>query len=72
MLIRGGVEDTWLEAKDKPKTTLSKTDPLEAKDRNVRGQGQRPRTQEQVFYKKKFFKFFLSDLQKKSSKNVFR
>ena len=30
-----------------------RTDPLEAKDRNARGQGQGPRTQPQVFSKKK-------------------
>ena len=53
--IRGGVEDTRLEAKTKDtkkseakaKTALSRTDPLEAQDRNARGQG--PRTQAQVF-----------------------
>ena len=45
---RGGVEDTRLEAKAKntkktrprPRTALPRTDPLEAKDRNARGQGQ--------------------------------
>ena len=51
--IRGGVEDTRLEAKDtkksKAKAALLKTDPLEAKYRNARGQG--PRTQAQVFSK---------------------
>ena len=38
------------------------TDPLEAKDRNARGQGQGPRTQAQVFSKKKlvFRNFFLA------------
>ena len=35
-----------------------RTDPLEAKDRNARGQGQGPRTQAQVFSKKKVFKNF--------------
>ena len=48
MLIRGGgVQDTRLEAKTKdkqknprPRTAFPKTDPLEAKDRNARGQGQ--------------------------------
>ena len=57
---RGGVEDTRLEAKDtkknprpRPRTAFPRTDPLEAKDRNARGQGQRLRTQPQVFSKKK-------------------
>ena len=54
--IRGGVEDTRLEAKaEKTKKiwdqALPRTDTLEAKDRNARGQG--PRTQTQVFSKKK-------------------
>ena len=56
MLSRGEVEDTRLEAKDtkknpRPRTAFPSTDPLEAKDRNARGQG--PRTQAQVFSKKK-------------------
>ena len=66
---RGGVEDTRLEAKAKDTKkirgqgqgqpfrgqTLSRprTGMLEAKDRNARGQGQGPRTQAQVVYKKK-------------------
>ena len=57
---RGGIEDTRLEAKAKdtkkpkprPRTAFTRTDPLEAKDRNARGQGQGPRTQPQVFSKK--------------------
>ena len=42
----------------RPRTALPRTDPLEAKDRNARGQGQGPRTQPQVFSerKKKVFK----------------
>ena len=68
MCHRGGVEDTRLEAKAKAKETknirsqakakdnLSETDHLEAKGRNARGQGQGPRTQPQVFSKKKVFK----------------
>ena len=35
----------------RPRTALPRTDPLEAKDRNARGQG--PRTQVQVFSKQK-------------------
>ena len=57
---RGGVEDTRLEAKDtiktpkpRPRTAFPRTDTLEAKDRNARGQGQGPRTQAQVLSKKK-------------------
>ena len=53
---RGGVEDTKFEAKTKAKDTkkkpeakakdrLFKVDPLEAKDKNGRGQGQGPSTQ---------------------------
>ena len=73
VLIRGGVEDTRLEAKTKakdtkknprprPRTAFSRTEPLEAKDRNARGQG--PRTQAQAFSKKKVFEIFFSgDLQ---------
>ena len=74
---RGGVEDTRLEvkAKDTKKIrgqgqgqpfrgqTLSRTDPLEAKDRITRGQGQGPRTQAHAFSKKKSSKFFSGDLQ---------
>ena len=58
---RGGVEDIGLEAKAKdtknprPRTALPRIDPLEAKHRNARGQGQGPRTPAQVFSKKSFF-----------------
>ena len=37
----------------RPRTAFPRTDPFEAKDRNARGQGQEPRTQAQVFSKKK-------------------
>ena len=47
---RGGVEDTRLKAKAKD------TKNFEAKDRPSRGQGLGPRTQAQVFSKKKVFK----------------
>ena len=51
----------------RPKTALPRTDPLEANDRNARGQGQGPRTQAQVFSKKKSLqKIFSGDLKKKS------
>ena len=58
MATRGEVEDTRLEAKAKetkknprPRTVFPRTDTLEAKDRNARGQGLR--TQAQVLSKKK-------------------
>ena len=55
----------------RPRTAFPRTDTLEAKDRNARGQGQGPRTQAQVLSKKKkrssqkFFKRF-------PQKNVFQ
>ena len=64
IVIRGGVEDTRLETKAKakdtkknprprPRTAFPRTDTLEAKDRNARGQGQGgPRTQAQLVSKK--------------------
>ena len=42
----------------RPRTAFPRTDPLEAKDRNARGQGQGPKTQAQAFSKKKIFKNF--------------
>ena len=50
LIVRGGVEDTRLEAKDTKKKSGPRTDPLEAKARPSLGQG--PRTQAQVFSKK--------------------
>ena len=77
-MIRGGVEDTTLEAKAKDakknprprtRTALPRTDPFEAKDRNARGQDQGHRRK---CSKKKVFKNFLSDdLQKRKTKKVF-
>ena len=74
---RGGVEDKRLEAKAKdtkknprprPRTAFPRTDTLEAKDRNARGQGQEPRTQSaSALQKKKKFFFKRSPL-----KNVFQ
>ena len=49
-------------SRPRPRTALPRTEPLEAKDRNARGQG--PRTETQVFSKKIFFR----RSQKKSSK----
>ena len=58
---RGGVEDTRLEAKDtkknpRPRTAFPRTEPLEAKDRNARGQGQGHRRKRSQ--KKKVLKIF--------------
>ena len=80
------VENTRLEAKDtkkiqgqghkknprpRPKTAFPRTDTLEAKERNARGQG--PRTQAQVLSKKKkkkvFTKIFQAISKKKKPKN---
>ena len=49
--------------RSRPRTVFPRTDPLEAKDRNARGQVQGPRTQPQVFSKKSFQKSFSGDLQ---------
>ena len=52
---------------------LPRTDPLEAKDRNARGEDQGPRTQAQVFSKKKVFKQFFQAISiKKRKKKVFK
>ena len=56
LTVRGGFEDTRLETK--------------AKDRPSRDQG--PRTQTQVFSKKKVFKIFFRRSQKKVFKNFFQ
>ena len=74
VITRGGVEDKRLEAKDtknpRPRTAPPRTDTLEAKDRNARGQGHKHKFSPQ---KKDLQKFFSGDLQKKrSSKNFFR
>ena len=60
----------------RPRTAFSRTDTLEAKDRNARGQGQGPRTQAQVLSKKKkkvFTKIFQAISTKKTlSKKFFK
>ena len=58
----------------RPRTAFPRTDTLEAKDRNARGQGQGPRTQAQVLFKiKSLHKNFSSDLHKKTfSKKFFK
>ena len=59
---RGEVEDKGsrprprTQKNPRPRKAFSRTEPLEAKDRNARGQGQGPRTQVQAFSKKKIFK----------------
>ena len=53
----------------RPRTALLRTDPLEAKDRNGRGQGSRRPAQSSP--KKKVFRKFSDDLQKKRSSKFF-
>ena len=56
----------------RPRTAFPRTDTLDAKDRNARGQGQGPRTQAQVLSKKKkvFPKIFQAiSTKKRSPKN---
>ena len=65
MKTRGGVKDTRLKAKD--------TKNFEAKAKNRPSRGQGPRTQTQVFSKKKrSSKFFFRRSQKKVFKNFFQ
>ena len=71
-MIRGGVEEARNQGQGhkripRPRTALSRTDPLEAKDRNTRGQGRGPRTQAQVFSKKKILKKTFQAFSKKRS-----
>ena len=55
----------------RPRTAFPRTDTLEAKDRNARGQGQEPRAQAQVLSKKKcLHKNFSGDLQNKKKKGL--
>ena len=74
---RGGVEDTRLEAKAKdtkkirgqgPRTAFPRTDTLEARTENVRGQGQGHKRICSPKKKKVFTKFF-SDLKKKKKRS---
>ena len=54
------------------RTALPRTDTLEAKDRNARGQDQGLKTQAQVFSKKeRLSKLFSGVLQKKTSSKIF-
>ena len=64
-------QDQGHKKKTRPRTALPRTDPLEAKDRNARGQG--PRTQGQVFSeKKRSSKIFFGRSQKKSLQKFFQ
>ena len=64
MKTRGGVEDTRLKAKD--------TKNFEAEAKNRPSRGQEPRTQTQVFSKKKVFKIFFQAISKKVFKIFFQ
>ena len=70
------VESRTQGSRPRPRRALPRTDPLEAKDRNARGQGQGPRTQAQVLSEKKkgLHKNFSGNLKKKkrSSQKFFR
>ena len=51
ILLLAEVESMTQVSRPTPRTAFPRTDPIEAKDRNARGQG--PRTQPRVFSKKK-------------------
>ena len=84
LITRGVVEDTRLEAKAKNTKKIrgqgqgqpfQRTDTLEAKDRNARGQGQGLRTQAQVLSEKKrkvFKKIFQAISKKKAFTKIFQ
>ena len=73
VINRGGVEDTRLETKAKNKKKCeAKVKDSPSEDRPSRGQGQRPKTQVQVFSKKKSSNFFSGNFQKKDLKKGFR
>ena len=62
---QGSRPRTQKKSEAKARTALLRTDPLEAKDKNARGQG--PRTQAQVLSKKKkVFKIFFRSITRKS------
>ena len=71
---RDGIEDTRIEAKAKdkktprPTTALQRTDPLEAKDRNARGQGQRRKCSPKKRKKRSSKEFFRRSHKNRSSK----
>ena len=65
---RGQGQEHKKNPRTRPRTAFPRTDTLEAKDRNARGQGQGPRTQVQVLSKKKRSsqKFFRRSQKKKN------
>ena len=73
LLFRGKGEDMRprTQKNPRPRTAPTRTDPLEAKDRNARGQG--PGTQAQVLCEKKVFQknFRRFPKKKKSSSKIF-
>ena len=83
IIIRGGVEDIRL-AWPRPRTALLRTDPLEAKNKNARGQGRRRKCSKKKDKRKRSSKkslrrsqkkgeqkFFSGELQKKGVQNFF-
>ena len=73
VICRGGVEDTRLEAKNtkknpRPRTAFPRTDTLEAKDRNARGQGPRTQSAGALQKKKKVFTKIFQAISKKKKK----
>ena len=72
IIIRGGVEDIRL-AWPRPRTALLRTDPLEAKNKNARGQGRRCKFSQKKNTKEKGLqKKVLGDLKKKVNKKFFQ
>ena len=72
IVIRGGVEDTRLEAKDTKKNPRPRTDTLEAKDRNTRGQDQGHKRKCSPKKKRSSQKFFKRSLQKNVFQKIFQ
>ena len=72
--IGSEVESRTQGSRPRPRTAFSRTDTLEAKDRNARGQGQGPRTQALVLSKKKRSsqKFFKRSPQKNVFQKIFQ
>ena len=74
MRTQGSRPRTQKYPRPRPRTAFPRTDTLEAKDMNARGQGQGPRTQAQVLSKKKKVlhqKFFRRFPKKKRSSQKF-
>ena len=61
---QGSRPRTQKNPRPRPRPAFPRTDPLKTKDRNAQSQGQGPKTQAQVFSKKKGLQIFFSgDLQ---------